>query len=112
MTENRRQMTDGPAGMERDRMTLTGHPNPLNRHPTRTAQDLSSVIRHLSSVIWITCRLVAVTLPVYDSDQGRTPLVTEFRNLWKHRGLVNNGSRARRPRFYINLHPAARTKSQ
>jgi ABC-type polysaccharide/polyol phosphate export permease len=31
---------------------------------------------------------VTTTLPVYDSDQGRTPLVTEFRNLYKHRGLV------------------------
>ena len=31
---------------------------------------------------------MTTALPVYDSDQGRTPLVTEFRNLWKHRGLV------------------------
>ena len=31
---------------------------------------------------------MTTTLPVYDSDPGRTPLVTEFRNLWTHRGLV------------------------
>lgn len=31
---------------------------------------------------------VASTLPVYDSDQTRTPLVTEFRHLWQYRGLV------------------------
>ena len=31
---------------------------------------------------------MTATLPVYDSDQGRTPLVTEFKHLWQYRGLV------------------------
>lgn len=28
------------------------------------------------------------TLPVYDSAQARRPLITEFQNFWKHRGLI------------------------
>lgn len=31
---------------------------------------------------------MTTTLPVYDSAQTRTPLVTEFRNLWRYRGLL------------------------
>lgn len=31
---------------------------------------------------------MATALPVYDSDQSRTPLVTEFQHLWQYRGLV------------------------
>lgn len=31
---------------------------------------------------------MATALPVYDSDQSRTPLVTEFQHLWQYRGLL------------------------
>ncbi len=31
---------------------------------------------------------MATTLPVYDSADSRTPLVTEFRHLWQYRGLI------------------------
>lgn len=31
---------------------------------------------------------MATTLPVYDSAESRTPLLTEFQHLWQYRGLV------------------------
>jgi ABC-type polysaccharide/polyol phosphate export permease len=45
---------------------------------------LSSVISEQTDIL----PHVTTSLPVYDSDQLRTPLVSEFRNLWKYRGLV------------------------
>ena len=59
-------------------------------HPadTRGGAMVPLVVRDRPSVSHNESRVTTSSTSIYDSDQPRRPLITEFRNLWEYRGLL------------------------